>query len=390
MDHFSIIKTLCRIGLGSENPAFRYQVERLRQALIEGGNEKEGKALDKLLEAPANEQSLTPSRIVASNAHVALEQLTPKTLAPSDRETGASLAEIVFPDRTKIQAPILPPNLKDAVDTLLIEWHNWESLAKMGVSPPRSCMIFGLPGTGKTHLARYIATMLGLPLVVARLDGLVSSFLGTTARNLGSLFNFCNRYSCVLLLDEFDAIAKVRDDPQEVGEIKRVVNTLLQNIDQRAAIGFTVAITNHEGLLDTAVWRRFEVRLSLPLPDQAGRESIVRRYLPPLVLNDEEIRFLAWLSEGMSGSDVRNMMNAFKRQAGLANGTRVTVFDSARVFATTHAGTNHYKRLALLAEGAQPLVRAAMADNALRMTQDAIATIVGKDQTTVSRWLKSL
>ena len=81
-----------------------------------------------------------------------------------------------------------------------------------------------------------------------KLDGLVSSFLGTTARNIGNLFAFANRHRCILLLDEFDAIAKVRDDPQEVGEIKRVVNALLQNLDTRRDVGFTIGITNHPKL----------------------------------------------------------------------------------------------------------------------------------------------
>jgi MoxR-like ATPase len=393
MKHFSIIQTLCRIGLGTENLAFRHQVERLREALALDGDEKGGKALQQLLTGTKNEESLTPSRFVPSaaalSASPAGETLSPRTAPPSDRETGAPLAEILFPEK-RSASPVLPKNLKHSIDQLLMEWQNCERLAEVGVSPPRSCMVFGAPGTGKTHLAHYVAAQLGLPLVVARLDGLVSSFLGTTARNLGALFDFCNRYKCVLLLDEFDAIAKVRDDPQEVGEIKRVVNTLLQNIDSRASRGFTIAITNHESLLDNAVWRRFEVRIALPLPDDNARELILERYLPPVKIPSDQIRFLAWLTDGMTGSDIRIMTNAMKRQIGLANGARPTVLELADQFAITHAGSKQHKRLSLLSAGPQELVRAAMADKELQMTQGTLASIIGRDQTTISRWTNKI
>lgn len=146
----------------------------------------------------------------------------------------------------------------------------------------RTCLIYGPPGTGKTRLALWIAAQLDLPVVSARIDGLVSSFLGTTARNIGNLFAFANRYRCLLLLDEFDAVAKLRDDPQEVGEIKRVVNALLQNLDMRHDVGITVGITNHQRLLDPAVWRRFEVQLEMPRPDFDVRLEIAKSFMPPI------------------------------------------------------------------------------------------------------------
>src|SRR5690606_5258195 len=135
--------------------------------------------------------------------------------------------------------------VSETVEGLLQEWTSEAALQEVGVSPTRSLLIYGPPGAGKTITAHYIAARLGLPLIVARIDGLISSFLGTTARNIANLFDFANRYACVLLLDEFDALAKLRDDPQEIGEIKRVVNTLLQNLDQRRSFGITIAITNH-------------------------------------------------------------------------------------------------------------------------------------------------
>src|SRR6185503_3282947 len=193
---------------------------------------------------------------------------------------------------------ILTEELESALEALLREWDDDERLRSMGISPTHSCLIFGAPGTGKTLMSMHLAAKLGLPVVLARLDGLMSSFLGTTARNIGTLFEFANRYRCILLLDEFDALAKLRDDPQEVGEIKRVVNTLLQNVDKRTAIGFSIAITNHETLLDPAVWRRFEVRIRVPVPAEQEREKILQQYLQPLPTNPAEIRFLSWVTDG--------------------------------------------------------------------------------------------
>src|SRR5262249_18998967 len=155
-------------------------------------------------------------------------------------------------------------------------------------------LIFGAPGVGKTRLARYVARRLRLPCVEARLDGLISSFLGTTARNIGGLFDFANRYRCVLFLDEFDAIAKARDDAQEVGEIKRVVNTLLQCMDRRNGRGFTIAATNHDHLLDAAVWRRFEARIHISLPDAETRSRLLDQFVRPLRLQPTERKLLVW------------------------------------------------------------------------------------------------
>jgi|SRR5208282_2899311 len=119
-------------------------------------------------------------------------------------------------------------------------WCRWRfaiRLISFGIQPSKTCLIYGAPGTGKTRLALWIARKLDLPIVLVKLDGLMSSFLGTTSRNIGNLFGFANRHRCLLLLDEFDAIAKLRDDPQEVGGIKRVVNALLQNLDARKDLG---------------------------------------------------------------------------------------------------------------------------------------------------------
>lgn len=388
MDHFRIIQSLCRIGLGSANPAFRHQVDRLIGALDKQGSEREAKVLRQMLTAESEQQKMRPSRVVISGSRDAGEVLSSRTLPPVDRETGAPLAEIHHPTEMDLVSPIFAQRLEQAVQSLIAEWANFDQLAEIGVPPARTCLFFGAPGTGKTRLAYYVAASLQLPIVTARLDGLISSFLGTTARNLGNLFDFANRYRCLLLLDEFDAVAKVRDDPQEIGEIKRVVNTLLQNVDARSSRGLTIAITNHEKLLDKAVWRRFESRIAIPPPGPSERAAMLERYLPPLESSTHMVSFLAWLTEGMTGSELQTMTNGLKRNTAIHGGTK-SLIENVQAVALTNANLVPSPRMALLFGGFQKLAIEVLKDTQAGITQASLAAVLQKDQTTISRWLRS-
>lgn len=319
MEHFDIIFTLARIALDAGGDRASLQVQRLRDALEKSDKEQAAK-LNRLLSRAGRRHSMAPlameeMRVMADAARRQLpgETLSPSTPIPNDRETGTPLARIIFPDRPSEERPILNAPLAAAVKDLLAEWKRSEELARVGARPHMRCLIYGPPGVGKTLLGRYLARQLGLPCVEARLDGLMSSFLGTTARNIGALFDFANRYRCVLFLDEFDAVAKARDDSQEIGEIKRVVNSLLQSLDARNGRGVTLAATNHEQLLDTAVWRRFDARIELPLPDPDAREHLLKNFLAPISVRADEMRFLVWATEGMSGADIQILVEAGKR-----------------------------------------------------------------------------
>ncbi|MEO1140509.1 MAG: ATP-binding protein, partial [Pseudomonadota bacterium] len=298
MEHFPIIQALCRAAMAEPTPAVRKQVERLRAALIKEGDEKQAGSIAKILTAAERLKDVAPSRIERSRANLSGEVIGRSTQVPVDRETSAALAEIIFPDDIHATAPLFNATVSQATESIVGEWRNLEALSTVDIIPSKTCLIYGEPGTGKTRLALWVAHELQLPVVLVRLDGLVSSFLGTTARNIGNLFTFANRHRCILLLDEFDAIAKVRDDPQEVGEIKRVVNTLLQNLDGRQSIGLTIGITNHPNLLDPAVWRRFEIQLEIPKPDFQVRKAIAEHFMPPVVAPDSHIRLIAWFTEG--------------------------------------------------------------------------------------------
>ena len=135
-----------------------------------------------------------------------------------------------------------------------------------GIEPRHRILLYGPPGNGKTSLAECLSFELALPLFIVRYDMVVTSYLGETAKRLRRLFDFVRTEPCVLFFDEFDAIGKERGDLHETGEIKRVVTTLLLQLDDLPSYCVLVAATNHPELLDRATWRRFEIKLELDHP----------------------------------------------------------------------------------------------------------------------------
>ena len=385
MDHFPIIQALCRTVLSQPSVATRRQVERLRDALKKAGDTKESAIIAGMLTKSGKSVELAPARIVQSRAETPGEELTSKTQLPVDRETSAPLAEVVFPKDLRRDPPIFPDIVDRAIQSVIGEWQFFEALLSLDVHPARTCLIYGAPGTGKTRLALWIAAQLNIPVVTAQIDGLVSSFLGTTSRNIGSLFNFVNRYRCLLLLDEFDALAKVRDDPHEVGEIKRVVNTLLQNLDTRQNIGITIGITNHQCLLDPAIWRRFEIQIEIPKPEFDLRMILARNFMPPLKVPESHLRLIAWFTEGGSGAETEALVRTYKKTMAMQGVEPKHLLDTLRQFATLNsARLSAAKRDLLFNQDAEIFTRWKN-DRQLKFSFEDIATVVGKDKSTISR-----
>lgn len=387
MEHFPIVLGLCRSAMQGPNPALRSHVERLVRALEKEKNEEQVAALRKLLKSAEAMQEISPSRVVLSRASLRGEMITPSVTAPVDRETGDPLAELILPGQQVAEQPLFSDALSRGIADLLEEWRHVDDLRAAGIRPAWATMLFGAPGTGKTMLAHHIANQLGLPLVIARLDGLISSFLGTTARNISSLFSFANRYRCVLLLDEFDAVAKLRDDPHELGEIKRVVNTLLQCIDSRSEVGFTIAITNHESLLDPAVWRRFDIRIEIPRPNGETRMAMLRRHFDLQEVDDSKIRLLAWITEGGSGSDIGKLSDFMRRQKAIRKDD-FNFLQAVRSFVQMSAHEAQSPNRVAIWEEDEVLARMLATDRMIPFSQEQLAALFGYTQPTISRWLK--
>ena len=186
-------------------------------------------------------------------------------------DAGRQVADLVHEivPRRRLATLQLPVNVSTTIAEIIEEHHRTELLRSHGIEPRNRILLEGPPGNGKTTLAEAIAAETMEPFYSVRYQGIVSSFLGETASRLDHVFEFARTRRCVLFFDEFDTIAKERADAHETGEIKRVVSTLLLQIDRLPSHVIVVCATNHGELLDRAAWRRFQVRLALDTPSRA-------------------------------------------------------------------------------------------------------------------------
>lgn len=207
--------------------------------------------------------------------------------------------------------------IMDELEEVVAERERATELRLAGVEPSRTVLLSGPPGVGKTMSAAWLARRLGLPLVVLDLATVVSSYLGSSGRNIRETMDFAQSGRCVLLLDEFDAIAKRRDDSSDIGELRRVVNVMLAELDRWPATSLLVAATNHEHLLDPAVFRRFEHVVRYELPDRATRERQLRLLARGRDVDDEILALLAEVSEGASGASLAQMWMVAVRRSVL-------------------------------------------------------------------------
>jgi SpoVK/Ycf46/Vps4 family AAA+-type ATPase len=232
---------------------------------------------------------------------------------PSDRERGLPLLEIkkFKKDWTDI---IITNKIRCSLENFIDENNNKEILNVYGLKPKQRLMFFGPPGCGKTLAAQVLSGILGYPLICIRFDGVISSYLGETAGNLRKIFDFIRDGKWVIFFDEFDVIGKQRDDPFEHGEMKRVVNNFLQMIDNFSGESIIICATNHQHLLDPALWRRFDEIILFDIPNKENRIKLIKRNLRSFKTISIDVPLLAEKMDGMSPADIEMIcLNTIKR-----------------------------------------------------------------------------
>jgi hypothetical protein len=304
--HLFYVAKVAEAAVGGKPESAVAYLRQFAEHLESGGQTKEAERLRRILEKrPARTASLAKQ---AGGGRIPVDSESALTIA--DRET-------IAPGSVHL---ILSKSNFATIKQFISYIRESDRLAASGVGISPTMLLYGPPGTGKTQAAHFVASEIGLPLVTARSDGLISSYLGSTAKNVRRLFEFAMSEPCVLFLDEFDAIAKKRDDNRELGELKRVVISLLQNIDSLDKDHILLAATNHEHLLDNAIWRRFTYRVKLEVPEASAREQLIQGFFGKYIPAGWE-PVLGRLSEGLSGAQIKiaaenSIRNAIVHDAG--------------------------------------------------------------------------
>lgn len=287
-----LIKKMFLLFPNKDNEAF-FQVA---QEYIEHEKKKNHTIVAKELENALNAANCLPKRRKRFKSPVPI---------PKDAKEEFPLLEIQHFD-INMDHLLISFEIKQQFEQIISEFKNADLFATYNLQNKRKILFCGKPGTGKTFSAQIISSVLKIPLVYVRFDSIISSYLGETALNLRRIFDFIESGTWIILFDEFDIIGKDRDDSNEHGEIKRVVNNFLQMIDNVKGNSIILAATNHQHMLDSAIWRRFDDIIYYELPDVNIRRSLFENYLRP-IKKDSDVDLLkaAIMTQGLSPADIK-------------------------------------------------------------------------------------
>lgn len=250
--------------------------------LVRAGTRGDQLLFRKALEALVTEERAKQHHVLADRLAAQLRNNTTSnasTVSPLVRRDTSNPEPFYESIPARQLGDLLLPDVVEKASRELIEEHRRADLLRAhNLEPRHRVLLAGPPGNGKTSLAEALATELGMPLLIVRYESVIASYLGETAVRLSRLFDQVRTRRCVLFFDEFDVVGKERGDIHETGEIKRVVSSLLLQIDELPSHVVVVTATNHPELLDRAVWRRFQLRLDLPIPSPTLAEEWFHRF----------------------------------------------------------------------------------------------------------------
>lgn len=288
-------------------------LDRLASKIVEAerktGHVRLAEQLDAILKQPKPKPQRSAAPLPAAGIDRTLKEL------PLSRRHGEMLATLIPHDQLEHHM-VLPEEVEQRFARIEAEYAARDRLGTFGLRPRKTILLYGPPGCGKSLGAKRLAWNTGLPLMKVRFDVLISSFFGESAQNLRSIFSSAREKPCVLLLDECDFIARSRTASKDIGEVSRIVNSLLQLMEEYDAPGLLVATTNLESALDPALFRRFDDVFSLPLPGKAEIEKLLKMTLSSVRMD----RSIIWdpLIAKLEGSSAAMVVKAAQDAAKAA------------------------------------------------------------------------
>jgi SpoVK/Ycf46/Vps4 family AAA+-type ATPase len=272
-------------------------------------------------------------------------QFPAKNAIPLARPRGeaSELLNVSYPN-AHLKDMILAPPTRRKLERLVREQRAIQKIRGQGLSPRRKILLSGKPGTGKTLTAHALAGELGLPLFVVRLDGLITKFMGETAAKLRIVFETLSQTRGVYLFDEFDSIGSARELSNDVGEIRRVVNSFLQMVEQDQSESLIIAATNHVGILDRALFRRFDDIIKYELPDRERILATLKAKLGTFKVAKLDFARLVRLATGLSFADITRACEEAIKDSLIHEHTHVTTAQIAQALQDRRHSLTHTRK----------------------------------------------
>ena len=297
---------------------------------------------------------------------------------PVDKETRYRLVNLEEP--VVMKDPILSDGEMRVLKQFIQERSLLDKFLEEEIVPPNSILLHGKPGVGKTYVSKWLSYKLNMPMVVLDLANSISSYLGRSGQNIKSIFQYAKEQNVILFLDEIDAIAKKRDDATDLGELKRLVNVLLKELEACPVTCVIIGATNHPELLDKAIWRRFDRNLEISLPDKEQRKMLLQRGMGTKYgeIDDGIIRMMVAGTDQMSAADICKMCEHVKRR---------TIIDPDSTI-TSCMLREYCEFVGVRTKEQKVMICKALKGNCSKMSVGKISELTGIPTSSVDRYLK--